>query len=115
MQQNQLLQQQMHLQLQQQIIQQQIHHLAEENPALTKELLASELEKLDSLWSSFVDLSLLIQRYKLLAMLLAGSLLDHVEVTAEGSRVHVHLTASLEQIQTVVSLFARTQAPAAPP
>ena len=48
-----------------QIIQQQIHHLAEENPALTKELLASELEKLDSLWSSFVDLSLLIQRYKL--------------------------------------------------
>ena len=55
------------------------------------------------------DVRELIQRYKLLAMLLAGSLLDHVEVSAEGSRVLVHLTATLQQIQTVVDLFARSQ------
>jgi len=61
------------------------------------------------------DVRELIQRYKLLAMLLAGSLLDHVEVTTEGNRVDVHLTASLQQIETVVGLFGRPRAPAASP
>jgi hypothetical protein len=57
----------------------------------------------------------LIQRYKLLAMVLAGSLLDHVEVTADGNRVHVHLAASLDQIETVIGLFGRPRAPPASP
>jgi hypothetical protein len=47
-----------------QIIQRQIHRLAEENPALTKELLRDELSKLDGVWNSFVDLALLTQRYR---------------------------------------------------
>ncbi len=47
-----------------QITQRQIHRLAEENPALTKELLRDELSKLDGVWSSFVDLALLTQRYR---------------------------------------------------
>jgi hypothetical protein len=60
------------------------------------------------------DVRELIQRYKLLAMLVAGSLLDHVEVTADENRVHVHLAASLEQIETVIGLFSRLRATAPP-
>ena len=36
--------------------------------------------------------------------LVTHGLLDHVEVTTEGSVVHAHLTASREQIETIVSL-----------
>jgi hypothetical protein len=61
------------------------------------------------------DLRELIQRYKLLAMLLVGDLLDHIEVTADGNRVHVHLAATLEQIETVFHLFARARRPAPSP
>ena len=46
------------------LIQSQIHRLAQENPALTAELLQGELQKLDRLAESFIDLAVLTQRYR---------------------------------------------------
>jgi hypothetical protein len=39
-----------------------------------------------------------------LTSLLTHGLLDHVDVTPEGSQVRVHLTASRDQIETLVTL-----------
>jgi hypothetical protein len=38
--------------------------------------------------------------------LLTRGILDHVDVTAEGSRVHAHLTATLDQIANLVALLS---------
>jgi hypothetical protein len=44
--------------------QEQIHRLAQENPAFTVDLLSGELRKLDELWESFLELSVTCARYE---------------------------------------------------
>jgi hypothetical protein len=53
------------------------------------------------------DVARFVRRHNdALTSLLTHGLFDRVEVTAEGDMVKAHLTASLDQIATVVSLVA---------
>jgi hypothetical protein len=61
----------------------------------------------DAAQSAVADVTRFVRRHNdALTSLLTHGIFDHVQVTAEGTLVKAHLTASLDQIATLVSLVA---------